>query len=45
MYLARGYQTAQDFAHLAAGRERSQKHLDLFHAGGDNGLQIDGGKH
>jgi hypothetical protein len=45
MNLARGYQTTKDFAHLAAGRERSQKHLDLFHAGGDDSLQIDGGKH
>jgi hypothetical protein len=45
MYLARGDQSAENFAHLAAGRERSQKHLNLFHAGGDNCLQVDGGKH
>ena len=43
--LACGDQSAQNFAHLAARGERSKEHLDLFHAGGDHGLQVDGGKH
>ena len=43
--LARGHQAAQHLAHLAAGGERGQEQLDLFHAGGDHRLQVDGGKH
>jgi len=45
VHLPRGYQAAQHFAHLAAGGQRSQEHLHLFHAGGDDGLQVDGGEH
>jgi hypothetical protein len=45
MHLAGGHQTAEHFANLAARSERSQEQLDLFHAGRDDSLQIDGGKH
>ena len=45
VHLARGHQAAKHFAHLAARGQRSQEHLHLFHAGGNDGLQIDGSKH
>ena len=45
VHLAGGHQAAEHFAHLAARRQRGQEQLDLFHAGGDHRLQIDGGKH
>ncbi len=45
MDLAGGDQAAQHFAHLASCGQRSQEELNLFHAGGDYRLKIDGGKH
>ncbi len=45
MYLAGGYQAAKHLADLAAGGQWGQEQLNLFHARGDHGLQIDGGKH
>jgi hypothetical protein len=39
--LARRHQTAQHLAHLAASGQRSQEQLNLFHTGGNHGLQID----
>ena len=43
--LARGDQAAQHFTHLAAGGERRQEQLDLFHAGGNHRLQVNRSKH
>jgi len=43
--LAGGDQAAQHFTHLAAGGERRQVELDLFHTGGDHCLQVNRGKH
>jgi hypothetical protein len=45
MHLASGYESAKYLANFAASGKRRQEKLDLFHAGRDNGLQIDGGKH
>jgi hypothetical protein len=45
VHLARGNQAAQHFAHLAARGQRREEQFDLFHAGGDHSLQIDGGEH
>jgi hypothetical protein len=45
VHLTGGYQPAKHLANLAASGKRRQEQLDLFHAGRDNGLQIDGGKH
>jgi hypothetical protein len=45
MYLTRSDQAAKDFTHLAAGSKRGQEQLNLFHAGGDNRLQVDRSKH
>jgi hypothetical protein len=39
--LARRYQPAQYFAHLAPCRQRRQEQLNLFHAGRDYCLQVD----
>jgi hypothetical protein len=39
--LARRNQPAQHFAHFAASRQRSEEEFDLFHTGGNHGLQID----
>jgi hypothetical protein len=43
--LARGHQTTQHLAHLAAGGERGQEQLDIFHAGGNHRLQVNRGQH
>jgi hypothetical protein len=43
--LARGYQAAQYLAYLAAGGERGQEQLHIFHAGGNHRLQVNGGKY
>jgi hypothetical protein len=45
MHLAGGHQAAKHFAYFAARGERRQEQLDVFHAGRDHGLQVDGGKH
>jgi hypothetical protein len=45
VHLAGGYQSAEHLANLAARGKRRQEKLDLFHAGRDYGLQIDGGKY
>ena len=45
VHLTGGHQPAKHFAHLAASGQRSQEQLDLFHAGGDDGLQVDGSEH
>src|SRR6185437_157621 len=45
VHLARRKQTSQDFAHLAARGQRREKELYFFHAGGDDGLEINGGEH
>ena len=45
MHLPGSHQSAKHFAHFAAGGQRSQEHLNLFHAGGDDCLQIDGSEH
>jgi hypothetical protein len=42
VYLTGGHQAAEHFADLAARSERGQEELNLFHAGRDDGLQIDG---
>ncbi len=41
MNLPGRYQAAKHFPHFAAGSERGQEEFDFFHAGGDDGLQID----
>jgi hypothetical protein len=45
MHLTRGNQATQNLAHLAAGGKRGQEQLDIFHTGGDHGLQVDGCQH
>jgi hypothetical protein len=45
MDLTRGDKATQYFAHLAPRGQRGEEELNLFHAGGDYGLEIDGGKH
>lgn len=42
MHLPGGDETAEDFAYLAARCERGQEQLDVFHAGSDYGLQVNG---
>jgi hypothetical protein len=45
VYLACRDKAADDFPYLAAGSEGGQEELNIFHAGGNHGLQIDGGKY
>jgi hypothetical protein len=45
MHLTRCNQATQNLAHLAAGGKRGQEQLDIFHTGGNYGLQVDGGQH
>ncbi len=44
VYLASGGQSAHNFANLAARCERGEEEFHIFHAGGDDSLQVDGGE-
>ena len=45
VHLPGRHESTNDFAYFAAGRERGEEQLHIFHAGGDDRLQVDGGKY